>query len=140
MELEAIVRRRNRLLVVNAVGFAVWQLGSFGPHLVGRPDTPVVIAIGIAGFLAWMISLALLLRPTADARTRDVLDDELTRHHRQRAMLAGYWVMLVVAAGAVVVSTLAPDSAALALRAIVAVGVAAPLLRFVALERGVGGE
>ena len=138
MDAEAIARRRNRLLVVNAVAFVVWQLGSFGPHLVGRPGTPVVIAVGLAAFLAWMVSLVLLLRPTADARTRDVLDDELTRHHRQRAMLAGYWVMLVVAAGAVVVSTLVPSSAVLLLRAVVALGVAAPLLRFVALERGVG--
>ena len=98
-----------------------------------------MIVVGLGGFLVWAASLVMLLRAPADARTREVLDDELTRHNRQRAMLAGYWLMLATAAGAVTVATLAPGSALLALRAVVVVGVAAPLIRFVVLERRVGG-
>ena len=139
MDADLAARRRNRLLILNAVGFVVWQAGMFGPHLIGRPEAPAVIAVGLGGFLAWVVSLILLLRAPADPRTREVLDDELTRHNRQRAMLAGYWLMLVTAAGAVTVATLAPASALLALRAVVAIGVAAPLIRFVILERRVGG-
>ena len=43
------------------------------------------------------------------------------------------------AAAAMTAVTLAPVSPVLALRAVVAVGVAAPLIRFVMLERRVGG-
>jgi hypothetical protein len=139
MDTDLAARKRNRLLILNAVGFVVWQAGMFGPHLIGRPEAPVVIVVGLGGFLVWVASLIVLLRAPADARTREVLDDELTRHNRQRAMLAGYWLMLATAAGAMTVAALAPDSALLALRAVVVVGVAAPLIRFVVLERRVGG-
>jgi hypothetical protein len=139
MDADLAARKRNRLLILNAAGFIVWQTGMFGPHLIGRPDAPAVIVLGLGGFLVWMASLIVLLRAPADPRTREILDDELTRQNRQRAMLAGYWLMLVTATGAVTLASLAPGSALLALRAVVVVGVAAPLIRFVVLERRVGG-
>jgi hypothetical protein len=140
MEDEVLARRRNRLLVVNATGFVIWQAGSFGPHLAGRPAAPLIIGIGLVGFVLWALSLALLWRPVGDARSRAALDDELTRHHWLQSMLAGYWVMLGVAAAGLAVTSLVAIPAVLVLRMLVVVGVAAPLLRFVVLERSVGGE
>jgi predicted membrane protein len=139
MDADSAARRRDRLLLLNAVGFVVWQAGMFGPHLIGSRNAPGVIVVGLGGFLLWAISLVLLLRSPSDARVRQVLDDELTQHHRHRAMLTGYWLMLATAAGAMTLAAVAPTSAVLALRAVVVVGVAAPLIRFVILERRVGG-
>lgn len=137
---ETAANARNRLMVLNACGFVVWQLGSFGPGLAGRVATPFVIVLGLAGFAVWIVSLVRLLRATPDPRTRVVLDDELTRHNRQRSVLVGYWLMLTTAAGALALASVMSVPAIHALRAVIVVGVAGPLLRFVYLERSVGGD
>jgi hypothetical protein len=140
MSTEQLAERRNRLLVLNAASFVVWQAATFGPHLSGRAVAPLVIVVGLLGFVAWAWTIVILLRPVGDARTRAALNDELSRHHWRRAVLAGYWAMLATAAGALAFVSLVPVPAILALRVIVVVGVAAPLLRFVVLERGDAGE
>lgn len=140
MNIDTLAARRNRLLVGNACGFLIWQACTFGPHLAGHGVAPLIIVFGIAGFLLWGVTLWQLLRPIPDARTRAALDDELTRHHQQRAMLAGYWAMLLTAAAALAVASFMPLASLLVLRVLIAVGVAAPLLRFVVLERAGGGE
>jgi hypothetical protein len=48
--------------------------------------------------------------------------------------------MLLTAAGALAATSLFPIPAVLALRVVVVVGVAAPLVRFVVLERRVDGK
>ena len=140
LEDEELARRRNRLLIFNATGFVIWQAGSFGPHLAGRPSAPLIIAIGLAGFVMWGLSLALLWRPIGDARSRAALDDELTRHHWLQSMVAGYWVVLGVSAVGLAVTSLVAIPAALVLRVLVVIGVAVPLLRFVVLERSVARD
>jgi hypothetical protein len=140
MSTEQLANRRNRLLVLNAAAFVIWQAATFGPHLAGRSIAPTVIVLGLAGFVAWAWTLIVLMRPVADARVRAALNDELTRHHQRQAMLAGYWAMLGTAVGALAVASLVPIPAILVVRVIVVVGVAAPLLRFVVLERSDVGE
>ena len=140
METEGLARRRNRLLILNATGFVLWQASSFGPYLAGRPGAPLVVVIGLAAFVLWAVSFALILRPVADARTRAALDDELTRHHQLQAFLSGYWAMLFAAAAGLALSSFVPLPALLVLRVLVIIGVAAPLLRFVVLERRVGDD
>ena len=140
MVIEKLAERRNRLLLINAAAFVIWQASSFGPHLAGRPAAPILIVVSLAAFVGWAWTLTTLLRPLGDARTQAALNDELTHQHRQQALLAGYWAMLICAAGAIVVTSVAPISPVLTLRALVVVGVAAPLVRFVILERRVGGE
>jgi hypothetical protein len=140
METDGLARRRNRLVVLNATGFVLWQASSFQPHLAGPSGTQVIVAIGLAAFALWAVSFALLLRPVADARSRAVLDDELTRHNQLQAFLAGYWAMLFLAAAGLALTSFVPLPAVLVLRVLVIVGVAAPLLRFVVLERRVGGD
>ena len=99
----------------------------------------MLIAVSFLGFGVWIASLVKLLRPAPDARTAAVLDDELTRHNRHRAFTAGYWLMLVTAAGALLLGTLVPLPLEITLRVLLVVGVAAPLLRFVVLEARDGG-
>lgn len=139
MSTEQLADRRNRLLVFNAAAFVIWQAATFGPHLAGRAIAPTIIVLGLAGFVAWAWTLIVLLRPVGDARARAALDDELTRHHRLQAMLAGYWAMLATAAGALALVSVVPVPAILVVRVVVVVGVTAPLLRFVVLERGDAG-
>jgi hypothetical protein len=130
---EQLAERRNRLFVFNAAAFVIWQAATFGPHLAGRAIAPAIIVLGLVGFVAWAWTLIVLLRPVGDARTRAALDDELTRHRRLQAMLG-------TAAGALAIVSLVPVPAILALRVVIVVGVTAPLLRFVVLERGDAGE
>jgi hypothetical protein len=137
---EKLAARRNRLLLLNAVAFVIWQAASFGPHLAGRRAAPAVITAGIVGFALWAGTLRLLLQPLGDDRTQAALNDELTQRHRQQALLAGYWTMLLCAAAATVLISFVPVSPAIALRTLVIVGVAVPIIRFVALERRLGGE
>lgn len=138
--LERIAARRNRLLVLNAFGFIVWQVASFGPHLANLWSAPAVIALGLVGFGVWAWTLVLLLRRIPDPHVRAVLDDELSRHHWQRSMQAGYWSMLMTAAVGLAITSLVPVAAVHALRAMVALGVAVPLLRFARLERAGGDD
>src|SRR4249920_2099590 len=132
---DLLAARRRRQLVVNAIAFALWQVCLYGPHLAGKALAPVLITVGLLAFAAWAGSLLLLLRRNADWRTTRMLDDELTRQNAGRSFQFGYWVLLLTAACALPLAMFVTLPAVAVLRVLVIVGVAAPILRFVVLER-----
>src|SRR5262245_51240586 len=100
MVIEKLAERRNRLLLINAASFVVWQASAYGKHVADWPGVPVFVTVSISAFVIWAWSLRAVMRPVGDARTQAALNDELTQQHRQQAMLAGYWAMLLGAAAA----------------------------------------
>jgi hypothetical protein len=94
-----------------------------------------LITIGLLGSAAWAGSLILLLRRPADPRTSRILDDELTRQNRGKSFQFGFWVLLFTTAGVLSLAMFVQLPAIAVLRVLVIVGVASPILRFVALER-----
>jgi ABC-type spermidine/putrescine transport system permease subunit I len=132
---DLLAARRRRLLVVNAFAFGTWQVALYGPNLAGKALAPVLITIGLLGFAAWAGSLFLVLRRPADPRTSRVLDDELTRQNAGRSFQFGYWALLLTAACALPLAMFVDLPTTAVLRALVIVGVASPILRFVVLER-----
>lgn len=136
-DIEHHEKRRIGLLLLSAAAFAVWQATELTAL---RPQ----FADGAAGLVApvaiilWIISLVALVRRPAQARLRAQMEDELTRHNRLVAFNTGYWAAMICAAVGLVLASRTGLPAVDIVRAILVVGVAAPLIRFALLEAGLG--
>ena len=136
-DIEHHEKRRIGLLLVSAAAFAAWQATELS---VLRPQ----FSAGPAGLVApvaiilWIITLVALIRRPAEARLRAQLEDELTRHNRLAAFNTGYWAAMVCVAVGLMVAGRTDIPAVDIVRAILVVGVAAPLVRFALLEAGLG--
>jgi hypothetical protein len=132
-------RRRWRMLFVVAI-ILVTQQASFD-RILDRADGPLSTA-GIVILAAWVVlviaALAALMTGGMYFQSREVrklMDDELSKANRSRALAAGFVVTILTAVVVFVVSFFSEVSAPEAIHAIVTVGLAGALLRFAALER-----
>lgn len=140
-EIEKLTRRRRMLLVMVGFFFLLMQ-----PTLFNTLDAPMAVWRGVDWVKALafaMLSVVLILilltggfpfrrhSPAAQA----ALNDELTRANRRAGYVAGYWAMMVGAAGLFALSQYELVSPSECLRYLFALGVAFPAIRFGGLER-----
>lgn len=96
---ERLGRRRARLFVFQGLLFLVWQATFFSSP--AGESLRTVDHVKISAWLVWAIALLVLLATGGGLlRSREVralLDDELTRRHRTRAYVTGFW--MAVASG-----------------------------------------
>jgi hypothetical protein len=99
-------------------------------------------AVDHVKFGAWLILSLVLLAALwtggfwlRSREVRKLMDDELSRANRARALAAGFAITIVTAVIVFAVSLFEPVSAPEAIHAVVTVGLAGALLRFAALER-----
>jgi len=96
---EKLGRRRARLFVFQGLIFLIWQ-ASFFSSPAGEP-LRTVDHVRISAWLVWAIVLLVLLATGGglfrSRAVRALLDDELTRRHRIRAYVTGFW--MAVASG-----------------------------------------
>lgn len=96
---ERLGRRRARLFVFQGLIFLIWQT-SFFTSPVGEP-LRTVDHVKISAWLVWAVVLLVLLATGGglfrSRAVRALLDDELTRRHRIRAYVTGFW--MAVASG-----------------------------------------
>jgi len=145
-EVERLIKRRRRILVVFAFAFLAWQAGhvATATKITGTltdGTARMVDVVSVAGFLVWAMALVTLLSTggrwgrRARGAVRDALEDELTQANRRTAFQSGYWALLFCSAALYALSLFKPFEAAAAMPILIAVGVTAPILRFVALDR-----
>ncbi|NTZ42203.1 hypothetical protein G7A66_03660 [Altererythrobacter sp. SALINAS58] len=82
----------------------------------------------------WTVTLVALLAP-AFTRERTTVEDELTRRNRRTAFNWGYWIFIVCAILALFAASNTTAPADDLLRAVLIVGVSAPVIRFAVMER-----
>ena len=96
---EKLGRRRARMFVFQGLIFLIWQT-TFFTTPIGAP-LRTVDHVKISAWLVWAVALLVLLATGGgllrSPQVRALLDDELTRRHRIRAYVTGFW--LAVASG-----------------------------------------
>ena len=137
---ERIQRRRIGLMTAVAALFVIWQaIFLLSPHpdigrggLAGNWDETLMNLV-FSGVLLALIGTGGALRKSKAIRA--LLDDESTLAHRQSALAVGYWAAMVATVGVYAYALVAPVRLVDALHIVLSLGVAAPLARFVQLER-----
>lgn len=134
---ERLGRQRARIFAVQAVLFVGWQ----SLYLAGRyPDeTRAVDRVRIS---AWLVTAVLLLFLLATGgmllrgrRVRGLLNDELTRSHRARACVLGFWAAMGSAVALYVVDMFEPLAGFDTIHIVMSVAIGTALMTFSILER-----
>ncbi|HET9638718.1 MAG TPA: hypothetical protein VFP12_05890 [Allosphingosinicella sp.] len=130
-------RRRARLFAVQAILFLSWQALFFaGP---AQDPLRTVNTVKISAWLVWALVLLFLLATGGGflrhRRLRGLLNDELTRQHRIRAYVTGFWVSGAACIGLYFVGMFEPVSGREAIHIVLSAGIGAALLTFALLER-----
>lgn len=134
---EKLGRRRSRVMLVQALLFVSWQ----GLFFSGHAEEPVrtVTEVKISAWMVWAILLLVLLATGGGLirgrKVRALLDDELTRAHRTRAYVYGFWVAMGSALGLYAIGLVEPMSAREAIHIILSAGIGTGLLLFSLLDR-----
>ncbi len=142
-EIEALDHCRRRMIAAIVVSVAFWFvpqiLQGLWESLLPRPVLVALVALGIAGGLAYMFFMMrfhrLQMRILADPRLDGSLNDERILALRQTAIHRGWVAMLVTMALGLGISFLVeiPDHVILLILLLVAIEV--PLLAFLVLDR-----
>jgi hypothetical protein len=134
---ERLGRSRARIFAVQAVLFLSWQGLYFGGHAADRVRTVQQFKIS-----AWLVTAILLLFLLASGgmlirgrKVRGLLNDELTRSHRARACVFGFWAAMGSAILLYVIDMFEPVAARDAIHIIMSAAIGAGLLTFSILER-----
>lgn len=130
-------RRRSRVMAVQAVLFVSWQ----GLFFSGGAEDPVrtVSEVRISAWMIWAVLLLVLLATggglVRGRKYRALLDDELTRSHRTRAYVGGFWASMAAALGLYAVSLFEAVTAREAIHIILSAGIGTGLILFSVLDR-----
>lgn len=134
-KIERSQHRRLLLLSVSAIAFLIWVSSDAWPVAPGTRRAVELICA--AAFLVWIVSLIAMLSSgvTRNQVVRAAMNDELAVAHRRSALMFGYWVLIALLAALYTWSFFSPIAVREVAPLLLAVAVAAPILRFVALER-----
>ena len=136
-------RERTRMLTVipfSMVIFGALSIKAVGQVQAGAGEFTDWCLIGTALLYAWMGPLFVMGWDGAGLRQRRLLDDELTRHHRTRALIPAFLLLLVLMTGLVGLGLWRADWAFRLLPLALCVAGAAAAVRFVQLERRAESE
>ncbi len=98
--------RTNKILIISALMFVVWQLVYFVVFTSPSGPPRRVDVIKTLGMVAWCSALLMLVATDGGAfrnsAVREVLDDELAIAHRAKAYQLAFWSVMIVALAAFV--------------------------------------
>jgi hypothetical protein len=130
-------RTRARVFAVQGVLFLAWQT----MYLTDRAghSTANVPTFKISAWLVWVVLLLFLLATGGMLlRGRDVrhlLNDELTRMNRARAVAVGFWAAALAGIALYIVAMFEPVAGREAIHVILSAAIGAALITFAKLER-----
>jgi protein-S-isoprenylcysteine O-methyltransferase Ste14 len=135
---ERLGRRRAWLFAVQALLFFFWQFLFFSGQ--AEDGLHKVSGARLSSWLVWTMLLLVLLATGGGLlrhrKLRALLDDELTRSHRTRAYVNGFWAAMAGAIAVYIFEMLHPFSSREAVHIIVSAGLGTGLLTFAFLQRG----
>jgi hypothetical protein len=136
--IEALQRRRTRLMWMQGLFFLIWQANFFAFDEQPAGDGPVG-HVKVSAYVVWAIVLLAFIATGGgylqSRQVRAILNDESTVEHRRTAMVTGYWVTMMAAIGAYLASLFRPLTAGEVIHIVLTAGVAAALINFAVLER-----
>jgi hypothetical protein len=134
---ERVGRKRARLFAAQAVLFITWQAMFFS----GPAEDPMrtVSAVKLSAWFVWALALLLMLASGGallrHRKLRGLLNDELTRQHRTRAYVTGFWAAVGACIGLYLVGMFEPVSGREAIHIVLSAAIGGALLTFALLER-----
>ena len=134
---DRIGRTRARVFAVQGVLFMAWQT----MFLADRAGHPVrdVATFKISAWLVWVILLLFLLATGGmllrGRAVRHLLNDELTRMNRMRALAVGFWAAALAGIALYIVTMFECVAGREAIHVILSAAIGAALITFAALER-----
>lgn len=143
-QVSKLIRQRDRVLTLAAVSFVFWQGAQLAQNIVQEggwelgPFNLVVQLVLLAGALGWAgASLLFLLYASRVQRTRtqSVIQDELFCHNQRIAIRFGFMALIAATSLLLAADLLIDFSATVALRALLIIGITAPLVTFLILGR-----
>jgi hypothetical protein len=137
--LEELQRKRTRLTFFQGIMFVIWQANFLVLDDKVTPAREAVSRVKIGSYLVWAVLLLAFLATGGNwwlsRQVRAILNDEVTRAHRQRATAMGFFAAMGTALGCYVVTLFEPVSGPEAIHTILSIGIATALLTFAVLER-----
>jgi hypothetical protein len=134
---ERLGRQRASIFAVQAVVFLSWQTLFVTGHVADRVRTVDQVKIS-----AWLVLAILLLFLLATGgmlisgrKLRGLLNDELTRSHRARACVMGFWAAMGSAIALYVVGMFEPVSGREVIHIVMSFAIGTGLMTFSILER-----
>jgi hypothetical protein len=143
-QVSKLIRQRDRVLTLAAVSFVFWQGAQLAQNIVQEggwelgPFNLVVQLVLLAGALGWAgASFLFLLYASRVQRTRtqSVIQDELFCHNQRIAIRFGFMALIAATSLLLAADLLIDFSATVALRALLIIGITAPLVTFLILGR-----
>lgn len=141
--IETLIARRQKILLTAAAGFLLWQGGLLLRDIFPNNDTfqAIGLVMTLAGAFQWVLfSIGILTFQSKTKGFEMPLNDELTTDNRKKAFTFGYAVLL----GFVTFFSLfnrritTQIDPMIIIRTLMIVGIVAPILYFVWLERDNG--
>jgi hypothetical protein len=148
-EITRLIRQRNRTLALAAMSFVIWQGGQLADEIVkahawgGDPQDLVIVFSILVGAVGWAISSVLFLlyaSKVTRTKTQSIIQDELFCHHQRMAFRSGYLALIVSISALMALDLLVEFSASIAIRSLLIVGIAVPLVTFVLISGDAGEE
>lgn len=132
---EKLTRRRARGLIISGIFFLSMMARSLGADFpASRPDT-----VKLAAWIVWAAALFLALAAGGGllrGRTvRALMNDESTIDNRRRAIVTGYWAMVLSAFALYAITLYEPISGREVIRLLLSAAVGASIIRFGILEQ-----
>lgn len=142
-DLEALDRSRRQMLASVVITSALWLVPQILQTALGdglpRPVTAMLILAGLAGAVVWMVFMWRMhrfqQRVLASDDLRHRLDDERVIALRREAIYRGWVVLLILLAIGVAVAPFVELPVMAVLLTLLLVGVDAPIVFFLALDR-----
>ena len=143
-EIETLEKSRRRMLLSVALFMLVWFvpqiLESLGPETFPRGLRALFAVLGAVGGIVWMVLMLRFHRLQTKVRNRpelqERLNDERVRQLRREAVYRGWVTMVVLVAVGVALAPFVEIPGQPLLMTLLLVGVEAPILFFLWLDRG----
>ncbi len=145
--IDTLTAQRQKLLLVAALGFALWQGGQLLEKLFPNDDTTHAIALvmTLAGAFQWAACSFGFIHFSRKAKPEmEALNDELTCLNRRKSYTFGYVLLmgaisLLFAVNVILAQTTFPAlNADIVIHSLLIIGIVLPILYFVWLERDNG--
>ncbi len=139
IEIDKLIRSRNRITLLTAITFAIWQGGQImtrlmNPEMAGYGFTVIANTAGALAFVAAALMTYMLQRRVKKERIAETLNDEWTEHVRAKAFQFGFSALMVSTILLYIASIYVQLPAQSALQSLIVVGVVSTIFAFVWVE------
>lgn len=143
-DLDVLERSRRQMLIAVVATSSVWMVAQIVQAIFNNrlpsPFNAILVIAGIIGALAFVVFMLRFhrfqMKVLADPKLRQRLDDERVIELRKEAIYRGWIILIIAIAIGVAVAPFIDLPGQVVLLTLMLIGVNAPIMFFLALDRG----